>query len=177
MRTRITIALAIAAIVVAAIVAPQLASADASGESGVTPRKDASARAKGPAAPTFSSREILRLRERYSDDIREILLGEPLAPGNLTVYRDPVYYAGSGALAGHVVVQCTLNFANRFRCDMSLGLNGRGTIEISGSIGFFTATDNLSLNGGTGQFRDAGGEVHFFNYTGTGVSLEVRVLR
>lgn len=175
MRIRLAI-IAVVAIGAAAVIWPQLASAggpDPRGPVGL--RKGPRATVPGPAASTDPADEVIRLQLRFSDQFREITFGPPGSAGNTGISRDPVHDASTGKLAGHAVSQCTVNFADRLQCLATIGLNGRGSITLSGTVGFFTTSDNLAITGGTGQFKRSRGEAHLSGYTDTGHSFILRL--
>lgn len=99
------------------------------------------------------------------------------SPGDVQVYRerlfklddsDPDNPAPRGDQIGAVLVECTTVTAGEAPEDISVicsrvfTLDGRGDIAAAESFTFADPlADTISITGGTGKFRDAGGEISF----------------
>jgi hypothetical protein len=79
-------------------------------------------------------------------------------PGDTILFTEDLRTPG-GRLVGHDQVRCTLMFRQESFCEASAVLRGRGQIVAEGVFAFTRPRPVLAVVGGTGQFRNARGQV------------------
>ena len=79
-------------------------------------------------------------------------------PGDTVLFTEDLF-APSGRPVGHDQVRCTAMFREELFCEASAILTGRGEIVAEGVFGFAEQRPALAVVGGTGQFRNARGQV------------------
>jgi len=78
-------------------------------------------------------------------------------PGDSFLFTEDLF-TPAGRPVGHDQVRCTLMFRQEVFCEASAVLTGRGEIVVEGVIGA-EQRPALAVVGGTGQFRNARGQV------------------
>jgi hypothetical protein len=79
-------------------------------------------------------------------------------PGDSILFTEDLFTPG-GRRVGHDQVRCTLMFRQESFCEASGVLRGRGQIVVEGASAFTGPRPSLAVVGGTGEFRNARGQV------------------
>jgi hypothetical protein len=79
-------------------------------------------------------------------------------PGDTILFTEDLRTPG-GRLVGHDQARCTLMFRQESFCEASAVLRGRGQIVVEGVFAFTRPRPVLAVVGGTGEFRNARGQV------------------
>ena len=101
--------------------------------------------------------ETIRLRTREVRGAEVDVDGDGrFERGDYIVFEERLRQGGERV--GRDSVECML-IARSFACEGTLRLNGRGSIEVAGSVFFKAQRFVLAVVGGTGQFNDASGKL------------------
>ena len=116
----------------------------------------------GGHAGKVGHREHMVLIEQIVD-AQFVNVGDPAAgPGDYNVFRYDVFAQGKKQVkVGNTYVICTAQFPPAgFQCESVTQLDGRGEFMLSGvSKADISADFTMAVTGGTGDFRNARGEV------------------
>lgn len=168
MKVKFAVATASAAVAAAAMVAGTAATGTANTAPTSWPRTTGAA----AAAPNITGAQVLRF-ESTTVHSKAVKAGSHFGPGSYVVFED-VLRNGSGQTVGSDAVRCTANFT-AFMCDGTAFVGNRGTITIYGAV-HQTGAQLYAITGGTGDFRNARGQLQVRELSNTKAELTFMLL-
>jgi hypothetical protein len=117
----------------------------------------ATAAAEAAAKAKDVTRLVLIARQVDFQDLDVPPVGQE-NPGDTFLFTEDLFTPG-GRLVGHDQARCTLMFRQEAFCEASAVLRGRGQIVVEGVFAFTRPRPVLAVVGGTGEFRNARGQV------------------
>jgi len=118
----------------------------------------AAAAAEAAAKATHTTRLVLILREVEFHDIDVPPVGGAEGPGDTTLATFDAFTPG-GRRVGHTQARFTMMFRDEIFAEVSVLLDGRGQILFEGIASLNDPQPVLAVVGGTGEFRNARGQV------------------
>ena len=118
----------------------------------------ATAAAEAATKAKHATRLVLILRPVDARDFAAPPVGGPEGLGDTTLATFDAFTPG-GRRVGHTQARFTMMFRDEIFAEVSVLLNGRGQILFEGIAGLTDPQPNLAVVGGTGEFRNARGEV------------------
>jgi hypothetical protein len=150
------LAVGVAAMAVSSTAAPSSsrsggwAKPSASQAAAATAAAEAAAKAKG-------ARRLVLIARFVEETLVDVPPVDQENPGDSFLFTEDLF-TPAGRPVGHDQVRCTLMFRQEVFCEASAVLNGRDEIVVEGVIGA-EQRPALAVVGGTGQFRNARGQV------------------
>jgi hypothetical protein len=118
----------------------------------------ATAAAEAAAKAKHATRLVLILRLVDARDIDAPPVGGAESPGDTTLATFDAFTPG-GRRVGHTQARFTLMFRDEIFAEFSVLLDGRGEIVAEGILGVTDPRPDFAVVGGTGEFRNARGQV------------------
>jgi hypothetical protein len=118
----------------------------------------ATAAAEAATKAKHATRLILILRVVEFHDFDAPPVGGAEGPGDTTLATFDAFTPG-GRRVGHTEARFTMMFRDEIFAEVSVLLDGRGQILFEGIAGLTDPLPNLAVVGGTGEFRNARGQV------------------
>lgn len=168
MKVKFALASATAAVATAALVAGTAAT----GSANTAPTSWPRATGAPAATPNITGAPVLRF-VATTVHAKPVQVGSHFGPGSYVVFEETLSNM-SGTTVGSDSVRCTANFTT-FMCDGTIFVNNRGTITVYGAT-HQTGAQLYAVSGGTGDFRNARGQLQVRDLGNNKAELTVMLL-
>jgi hypothetical protein len=174
MKVRLWAATGAAALVAGGLLTAGLGSATASSDSKHGWRLAGASSAADGVSSDITTAKTIRL-VAHEEAFKLINVGSHrFSPGDYFVFEETLRDRDSGQVVGRDSVKCTVNFTT-FMCQGTFLLDGKGNVEISGSLREH-GKQLLAVTGGTESYQNARGQLRVGEESGGNTNLTLELL-